>query len=156
MIAKATIPKPSLVLKRHLTESPERVYRAWSDPAELQQWWGPNVADRNVRVDADVRVGGNYHVVTDMANGQRVNFNGEYREVETNRKLSFTWNVDRCGVPSNGNSQGSRVTAKVMPEGSGTELTLLHEDINNEVEREACRHGWLGALNKLERFVQHD
>lgn len=137
-----------LILKRHLDASPSSVYRAWSDPSELRNWWGPDDDDRNILVDADVRVGGIYHIVTKAANGDRYNFTGEYREVVPDKKLSFTWNT---GV----DEENSIVTAEVEDNGEGTTLTVTHEGLANEHERNDCSQGWQGALQKLDRFVSH-
>lgn len=137
-----------LILKRHFDVSPANVYRAWSDPSQLRNWWGPDEDDKNILVDTDVRVGGVYHIVTKAANGDRYNFTGEYREVVPDKKLSFTWNT---GVEE----EGSIVTAEVEDNGAGTTLTVTHEGLSNADEREGCEHSWQGALQKLRRFVSN-
>src|SRR6185437_15124645 len=34
--------KPSLTLKRRLKAPPEKVYEAWTQPAQMMRWWGGN------------------------------------------------------------------------------------------------------------------
>ena len=135
-----------LILKRHLDATPADVYRAWADPALLKTWWGPDKGDRNLIVDVDVRVGGNYHIVTQAPNGQQYDFSGEYREVQPDKRISFTWNTT-------GERVGSTVTAEIAADGDKTELTLTHQGLSTREERDGCKQGWQGALNKLERLV---
>ena len=51
--------KTSLEIKRFINAPRERVYAAWTDPAELQRWFGPEDV-RTIKIAADVRVGGKY------------------------------------------------------------------------------------------------
>ena len=36
--------KPSLSLTRNYPVTPEKVWRAWTDPQALKRWWGPGGA----------------------------------------------------------------------------------------------------------------
>ena len=136
--------KEFLVLKCHLDVTPAEAFRAWSDPTELAQWWGPEEGDKSVVVDIDVRPGGSYHIVTNALSGDEYDFSGEYREVVPNKKVSFTW--------ATGHEKGSStVTAELASEGDGTNLVLTHQGLATKEERDGCRKGWQGALQKLER-----
>ena len=47
----------ALRLARLVPASPERVFRAWTEQAELERWWGPaGVRCRSASID--LRVGG--------------------------------------------------------------------------------------------------
>ena len=50
-----TADKTSLEIKRFINAPRERVYRAWTDPAELQRWFGPEDV-RTIKIAADVRI----------------------------------------------------------------------------------------------------
>jgi len=51
--------KTSVEIKRFINAPRDRVYQAWTDPAQLKEWWGPEgVRTRNFTADA--RVGGKY------------------------------------------------------------------------------------------------
>ena len=55
----AGIEKLSLEVKRVIKAPRDRVYAAWTDPAQLRTWFGPEgVQTRDLA--ADVRVGGKY------------------------------------------------------------------------------------------------
>jgi uncharacterized protein YndB with AHSA1/START domain len=52
----AEVEKFSLEIKRFIKAPRDRVYAAWTDPAQLKKWFGPeNVKTRDLV--ADVRVG---------------------------------------------------------------------------------------------------
>ena len=54
-----TAEKTSLEIIRFINAPPARVYDAWTDPAQLREWFGPeNVRTRSIT--ADVRAGGKY------------------------------------------------------------------------------------------------
>lgn len=66
-----------------------RVWQAWTDPADLKQWFGRE-AGSVTKADADVRVGGRwcFHF-SDSDEGGRLE--GEYLTVEPEQCLAFTW-----------------------------------------------------------------
>ena len=48
IMAVNTADKTSLEIKRFINAPRDRVYAAWTDPAQLKQWWGPEgVRTRN-------------------------------------------------------------------------------------------------------------
>jgi len=51
-----TVKEKELVLKRVFNAPRERVWKAWTDPRRLAQWWGP-AGFTNPVCEADVRPG---------------------------------------------------------------------------------------------------
>ena len=45
------------------------------------------------------------------------------------------------------------VTVLFKADGGGTLLTVTHEKLFDEASRNGHEHGWIGALDKLEKFV---
>ena len=137
--------KPSLTLKRRLNAPPERVFAAWTDPQKLMQWFGPEQIEM-LRAEADARTGGRYRIVMRGADGEEHDVSGVYREVVPNQKLVFTWAWRT--MPE----RESLVTVLIKPDGTGSILTLIHEQFFDEAARDRHEHGWTGCLNKLERY----
>ena len=137
--------KPSLTLKRRLNTAPEKVYAAWTNPAHLTKWFGPD-SGAVTRAETDVRVGGRYTVVFHTEDGEEHNVSGIYREVVPNQKLAFTWAWRT--MPE----RESFVTILIKPDGEGSILTLIHEQFFDEPARDRHEFGWTGSLNKLERL----
>ncbi|WIY53965.1 SRPBCC family protein [Devosia sp. YIM 151766] len=78
-----------LVLTRLIDAAPEAVYRCWTDPALLRQWFAPKPWT-TPRADLDVRPGGASNVVMADENGTEYPSPGQYLELVPNRKLVFT------------------------------------------------------------------
>ena len=138
--------KPSLTLKRRLNAAPEKVYAAWTNPAHLTKWFGPDSGAVH-RADTDVRVGGRYAIEFSTEDGERHYVSGVYKEVVPNQKLAFTWAWRT--MPE----RESFVIVTIKPDGDGSILTLHHEQFYDEPARDRHEFGWTGALNKLEQFV---
>lgn len=78
-----------LVLCRLIDAPPEKVYRAWTDPALLTQWFTPRPWT-TARAELDVRPGGTSFVVMKTPEGEEIPCPGVYLEVIPNKKLVFT------------------------------------------------------------------
>ena len=138
--------KPSLTLKRRLNAAPEKVYAAWTDPAKIAKWFGPD-AGPVTRSVTDVRAGGRYSIVFHTDDGEEHNVSGVYREVIPNEKLQFTWAWR--STPE----RESLVTVLIKPDNGGSILTLIHEQFFDDAARDRHRHGWTGSLDKLETYL---
>src|SRR6266581_8077836 len=137
--------KPSLVLKRRINAPPAKVYEAWTDPAKIARWFGPQRVE-SVHAETDLRVGGRYRMVANTEQG-RHEVGGIYREVVPNEKLVFSWAWH--STPE----RESLVTVMLKPDGDGTLLTLHHEQLFDQAARDGHERGWLGSLDKLEKLI---
>ena len=99
------------------------------------------------RAETDVRTGGRYEIEFATEDGEQHHVSGVYKEVVPNQKLAFTWAWRT--MPE----RESFVTVLIKPEGTGSILTLIHEQFYDEPARDRHEYGWTGALNKLERFI---
>ena len=138
--------KPSLTLKRRFNAAPEKVYAAWTQPAQIAQWFGPDAGGVQ-RAETDLRAGGRFTIAFNTEDGEEHQVNGVYREVVRNKKLVFTWAWR--STPE----RESLVTVLIEPDGDGSLLTLTHEQFFDEAARDRHRHGWTGSLDKLERYL---
>ena len=138
--------KPSLTLKRRFNAAPEKVYAAWTQPAQIAQWFGPDAGGVQ-RAETDLRAGGRFTIVFNTEDGEEHQVNGVYREVVRNQKLVFTWAWR--STPE----RESLVTVLIKPDGDGSLLTLTHEQFFDEAARDRHRHGCTGSLDKLERYL---
>jgi uncharacterized protein YndB with AHSA1/START domain len=139
--------KPSLTLKRRLNALPSKVYGAWTDPAKISRWFGPEDAEI-LRAETDVRVGGRFRIVFRAPDGEEHDVAGVYREVVPNERLVFTWAWRTTP------ERESLVTVALKRDGDGTLLTLMHEQFFDEAARDRHRRGWNGTLDKLESYVR--
>jgi uncharacterized protein YndB with AHSA1/START domain len=95
-----TIPtdRPVVSFTRLVKASPELVFKAFTEPEHLRNWWGPRRLEMVV-CESDLRVGGRYRMVHRAPDGQEFAFYGEYREIDPPRRLVTTWFWD--GAPDN-------------------------------------------------------
>ncbi|HEY5992239.1 MAG TPA: SRPBCC domain-containing protein [Candidatus Udaeobacter sp.] len=141
--------KTSLEIKRFINAPRERVYAAWTDPAELQRWFGPEDV-RTIKIAADVRVGGKYRWDLVKKDGEEWACLGEYRELIPGRKIVFTWKWDDDEAWEN---HDSVVTVELSDRDGGTEVKLTHEKLPSEESRDRHNDGWNSVLDRLEKFV---
>ena len=132
--------KPSLTIKRRIDAPPEKIFRAWTEPEKITRWFGPEQVEV-LHAETDARV------VARSPDGEQHEVSGTYREVVPNEKLVFTWAWR--STPE----RASRVTVLLGADGSGTLLTLIHEQFFDEAARDRHEHGWNGSMDKLERVV---
>jgi uncharacterized protein YndB with AHSA1/START domain len=78
------------VVMTRVVAAPRRlVFEAWTDPAQVPHWLGPR-AHTMIQCDIDLRVGGKYRYVFQLANGHRMGMGGVYREIDPPARLVST------------------------------------------------------------------
>src|SRR5258705_11639360 len=66
----------------------ELVFRAWTDPKHLAQWWGPR-GFTNPVCEVDLRVGGALRIVMRAPNGTEYPMRGVFREIVAPERLGL-------------------------------------------------------------------
>jgi uncharacterized protein YndB with AHSA1/START domain len=148
MAAKAA-EKTSLEIKRFIKASPDRVYAAWTDPAQLRQWFGPEKVTTDNLI-ADPRVSGRFRWDLTNSDGEKMTMEGEFRGLQPGKKIVFTWHWQD---DEDWENNVSIVTVELSERSGGTELRLTHERLPNEQSRDGHTRGWNSALDKLEKFA---
>jgi uncharacterized protein YndB with AHSA1/START domain len=139
----------SLEIRRVIKAPRDRVYAAWTDPAQLKQWFGPeNVQTRDIIADA--REGGEFRWDLINPEGEEMTIRGEFRELQPGKKIVFTWQWED---DEDWENHVSIVTVELTDHEGATELRLTHERLPSEALRDGHTQGWNSALDKLEKFV---
>jgi len=136
----------TLIVRRTIYASVERVFEAWTRPAHLKQWWGPDsvsCADAEI----DLRVGGRYRIANQFPDGKLVWIVGEFELVAPPHKLVYTWRLEPDARAS------ERVTVRFEPRDGATEVIVIHDRIPNMAIRDRHEQGWHGCLNGLAEFL---
>ena len=134
----------TLVIDRVFTAPPDRVFAAWTDTAQLAEWYGPEGMKAEIFAN-DLTVGGQYSLVMKSAEGE-YHLSGEYEEIEPPRKLVFTWKWKTS-------DETTRVTIELRPQGDGTHLRLTHTGFAEAEQTSSHNQGWSSSLNDLERYL---
>ena len=141
----ATLPETTLVVRRTFPVTAERLFRAWSDPADLMRWFGPPGLDTPV-AEMDFRVGGRYRIgMRRQSDGEMIFVSGTYREITPNARIAFTWSFETHAV----GVKDTLVTIDFIEAAGETELVLKHERLPASKERDSHQAGWTGILGKL-------
>jgi uncharacterized protein YndB with AHSA1/START domain len=92
-----SVPTDTQIVMERVFDAPrELVYRAYTDPELIPQWWGLRAA--TTRIDTlDLRPGGAWRWVQTMPDGTEFGFRGEYREVVPPEKVVSTFEFE--GMP---------------------------------------------------------
>ena len=88
-----------LVLEREMAASPEAIFRCWTEPQLMVQWFTP-APWKTIHAETDLRSGGASYVVMQSPEGQEFPNRGVYLEVIPNRKIVFTDAYTAGWVPS--------------------------------------------------------
>lgn len=136
-------------LTRTIPAPPDEAYRAFLEPSQLRQWFGPAGFDVT-EVDVDARVGGRHHTVIVAPDGTRHAFVCEIRQLVPGERITMTFVFE--GPEPVPDPQETLLTVTFREVGAGaTELTLVHERLRvpEPEEREEIRGGWNEALDRL-------
>ena len=88
-----------LVLTRLIDAPRETLYRCWTEPALMKQWFAPKPYETPI-VEVDVRPGGANLIVMRGPDGQDMPNRGIYLEVVPNERLVFTDAFTEAWQPS--------------------------------------------------------
>jgi uncharacterized protein YndB with AHSA1/START domain len=143
------MPGNTIRLHRVLRAPPERVYRAFLDPAAKAKWLPPNGFTATVH-EMEARVGGSYRMsFTNFTNGQSHSFGGTYVELVPDRKIRYTDTFDDPNLPGE-----MHVTITLRPVSSGTELDIVQEGVPAAIPADMCYLGWQDSLILLAKLVE--
>jgi uncharacterized protein YndB with AHSA1/START domain len=140
-------------ISRYFDASPALVYRAFTDPEQLAQWFGPLVFTVPLdTVSVDARPGGHWRMtmVGKDDPSWRAPLDTTLTEVVENQLL-VGYELSQ-GVP--GIADGTKLTMSIefIPEGDGTRLELRQGPLPEET-REMSAVGWGQSFHKLDALL---
>jgi len=145
-----------LVLERVLNASREKLYRAWTTPSLVTQWFTPPPW-KTIRAELDVRPGGSNCITMQSPEGQEFPNPGVYLEVVPNERLVVTDAYTSAWEPSE--KPFCTITITFEDAGPGkTKYTarVRHWTVTDREahEKMGFHEGWGIATNQLEAIAQ--
>ena len=135
-------------LHRVLRGTPDRLYRAFTDPDAMVKWLPPFGFTATMH-DSDVRKGGGYRMsFTNFTTGARHTFGGTYVELKPNERIRYTDQFDDPNLPGE-----MQVTVTLKAVLCGTELHIVQEGVPEVIPVEMCYQGWQESLIQLAQLV---
>ena len=136
-------------LHRVLRADPQKVYRAFLEPAAVAKWLPPFGFTCTVH-HLDAKVGGTFRMsFHNFGSGNGHAFGGEYRELVPGEKIRYSDKFDDPNLP--GEMETTVTLTKVS---CGTELAVVQTGIPAMIPTEMCYLGWQESLVQLAQLVE--
>ncbi len=149
----ATQRKPAfeLTLSRLIDAPRERVFKAWSEPAQVARWFAPQPLTLP-KCEMDFRPGGSFRMTMRAPDGQEFPFSGVYREIVPSSKLAWV------GEFPSGPKEQILTTVTFEVQGDRTKVTArqIFTVLTPETEphTKGARQGWTATLDQLAGFCE--
>ncbi len=146
-----------LVITRVFDAPRDLVFKAWTEPQRLMQWWGPK-GFTTPYCTVDLRLGGIFHYCMRSPEGRDVWGRGVYREISKPERIVYADAfADEKGNPvppahygmSPGHPSETLVTVTFTEHGGKTKVTLHHAVPESVPERSGIQQGWTEMLDRL-------
>lgn len=154
--------KPQELLITHLFDaSPELVFKAWTDPALLVNWYAPTGCSIRFK-SINATIGGQFHSCIDDPQHGECWIKGIYQEVIFPEKLVFSMILS--------NEQGDEVSSRVAgksdewpeaiitsvtfkPIGKQTKVTLHQTVAEAEAKKTGAYQSWFSMFDRLNTLL---
>ena len=146
-------PDAEVTLVRILDAPRAAVFKAWTDPKQLAQWWGPKDFTNPV-CEFDARPGGKMLIHMRAPHGAVYPMTGIIREIDPPRRLVFS----DAAVDMDGNVQLEGFTTVTFEEQGGKTKLTVHSTATAvmpvAVEMlKGMNEGWTQSLDRLADLV---
>ena len=162
MTKNAVNEKERMVVTRVFDAPRALVWKAWTDPQYVMQWWGPKGFTAPV-CKIDFRVGGKFLCCMKSPDGQEGWNGGEYHEIVLHEKIVYSlYFADSKGNKVEPEEYGIEHEAiddahdVVIFEDFGngqTKLTLMGSEPMESAKNSGQLEGWVEILDKLAEVV---
>lgn len=162
-MAKSTVNETERMVVTRVFDAPrELVWKAWTEPKYVMQWWGPKGCTAPV-CKMDFRVGGKYLICMRTPDGQEGWNGGEYHEIVPHEKIVSSMyfadaegnRIDPAELGLDHEAiEGAHDVVLFEDIGNGqTKLTFMgNETMRNAIESGQLE-GWKEILDKVAAIV---
>ena len=140
-----------IILETRFEVSAARVFRAWTEPAEIMAWFGPR-PNSLTDVFIDLRIGGRWK----FSESSRTVFEGEYLKIERPHHLSFSWRKAESRGGETLLTDASQVDVHISEESDSTLMRVIHSRIVEDSMRYGFCNGWANGLKQMETHLAAD
>jgi uncharacterized protein YndB with AHSA1/START domain len=162
MTSTEQVEKRELAVIRTFNAPREKVWRAYTDPDLVKQWWGPKGFTAPI-IEAELKAGGRYLYCMRSPDGKDYWSVGVYKEFSPpERIVAIDSFADREGniVPASyyGLSSDwpleSEMTIILEDVDGRTRMTMRQQDVPVGPDRDNSIQGWNESMDKLAEFLE--
>lgn len=153
--------QPLYFVDREYPVSVERLWTAWTEPAQLEQWYSPvflSVVPQSAV--SETRVGGQWAIAVDVsANGFNAYFWGRYSEVEEHKKLVHTlcYSQDEAEfIARSDDAPAHQIVIDFEDRGSSSWVRFSQFGEMPAEQAEASREGMESYLENLSNYLANN
>lgn len=130
------------------------VFKAWTDPAQLAQWFYCK-GFVGTFMEADVRVGGKYRFGMRGTDGNEIIAGGVYREITAPERLVYTHAWESNCKEENPDVVGmdTLVTVDFIEQGDKTLIEFSHSGLPDRATVDSHTKGWTSFLEVLAEYL---
>ena len=155
LIERTLTAERSVTITRVIAAPRDKVFKAWTDPKLLAQWWGPHHFD-NPRCEIEARPGGRIHIDMRGPNGAIHPMSGTVHEVKAPERLVFT----AVAEDEDGNPHLESYTEVTFEDvGGKTKVTVVAKAKGFSPAAPqmlgGVEAGWTQSLEKLDALASH-
>jgi len=142
-------PATVLEMRRPIRTSREEVFKAWTDPTQLKQWFAVAEGFTTPIAEVDLKVGGRYRLgMKGPGDNPLLIVSGVYQEIIQPERLVFTWQWESADP----HEPETLVTVEFYEHDGVTDVHLKHEMFSDATQRDKHGEGWAGCLDHLEHL----
>lgn len=138
-----------LLLTRVFDAPRELVFKAWTDPEHVAQWYGPE-GFSVVFLEMDVRPGGAWRKCMRSPAGADYWRSGVFREIVEPERLVFTYVSDD---PLGTSGHETLVTITFADQGAKTLMTFRQAVFESVAARDSHRGGWTSCMERFAAYL---
>lgn len=139
-------------IERYFDATPERVFKAFTDPAHLSRWWGPEGYSCPV-CEVGATKGGAWKTTMRSPEGTDHTVSGVYLDLVEFDKIAFTW---AWAQEDGSRGHETEVTIYLTANGAGTDMIFTHQIFQDSEARDNHFGGWTSSFDCLGGFLKAD
>ena len=138
----------TLQISKEFQASKEQLFAAWTDPAELKQWWKP-LGRQLVQVENNLAPGGTVKYIFE---DDHLAIHGIYEKVVDHKLLEYTWNwhVKAGSV----NDAAYKLSIAFEGDQQRSRVSITQEGFESEDHIHPHQEGWEKALEDLQQYLE--
>ena len=135
-----------VIIERVFDAQVELLWKTWTQPAYIEQWFGSDPFGTVQKVDIDLTIGGKFRIQFSDSDKSVHTARGEYLNIDKYKNLRMSWEWE------NEPNQISELNVDFISIDDKTKIILTHSNLIFETIHN-YEFGWNGAFNKIENKI---